>query len=138
MLNYTLKTDKVMDGDEVIVTVRGLSPTDIVQLIQINRPAIEELFNRFSGREPETIDDADVAEAGLSMIEAAPGLVAHIIALAADALDQFDQVLVLPVGVQVEALEKIGKLTFSAGGGPKKVMALAMKLFQSQGESQRT
>lgn len=125
---YTLKTKPVMDGAEEVLTVRGLSLNDIVQLLLINRDAMEGLFEQFSGRNPESINETEIVSAGMGMVETAPGLVAHIVALAADATEHFDEIVNLPIGIQAAALEKIGELTFSAGGGPKKMLALAMKL----------
>lgn len=132
-LKYTLKTARIeIDGPESYIEVRGLSPNHIVQLLQLNRPSIERLFNEFSNRDVSQITEEEVIEAGMGMIEQAPALVAHIIALAADAVDQFDEVVALPVGVQIAALERIADLTFTAGGGPKKVLALATKLMGSR------
>lgn len=132
-LKYTLKTHRIeIDGPDSYVEVRGLSLNNIVQLLTINKPAIDELFLQFSDRDPDSIAEADVMQAGMGMVENAPALVAHIISMAADAVDQFDTIVDLPIGVQVAALEKIGELTFAAGGGPKKMLALAMKLVGRQ------
>ena len=133
---YTLKSLPVMDGDTEAFTVRGLSLNAIVQLLVINRASIEELFDKFSGREVDTIDETEIVNVGMGMIESAPGLVAHVIALGADATEHYDEIVNLPVGLQIAALEKIGELTFAAGGGPKKMLALALKLMRSgQSES---
>lgn len=132
-LKYTLKTKRIeIDGPDNYVEVRGLSVNHIVQLMTINRPAIDELFSQFAGRDEGSINEAEVMNAGMGMVENAPAMVAHIIALAANATEQFDQIVDLPIGVQVASLEAIGELTFAAGGGPKKMLALAMKLVGNQ------
>lgn len=128
-LKFALKTAKIeISGPENYVEVRGLSLNDVVQLVMLHREVIEELFNRFSGRDPDDITEADAAQTIMEMVEKAPGMVAHIIALAADALDQYDTVVQLPVGVQVTCLEKIGEFTFATGGGPKKLLGMALKM----------
>lgn len=128
-LKFALKTAKIeIDGPDNYVEVRGLSLKDIVQLVELHRPVIEDLFNRFSGKTPEAITEADAAETIMEMLDKAPSLVAHIIALGADAAEQFDEIVNLPVGAQVTCLEKIGEFTFATGGGPKKLLGLALKM----------
>ncbi|MDO5646301.1 hypothetical protein [Paracoccus sp. (in: a-proteobacteria)] len=147
-LKYRIKTEKVFDGDEEVGAVHGLSFNAIVGLIQLNREAVENIFNKFSGREADTITEGEIASVGMDAITQAPLLVAQVIALASDAYDGRDgvegedpqvlnEILEMPVGLQVAFLEKIGALTFNAAGGAKKMLALAVKAAQggSQGES---
>lgn len=136
MAKFTLKTAKVEVADNEFLSVRGLSLNDITQLILLHREAIEGVFTSFSGRDPQSITEDDAANVAMNMIESAPALVAHIIALAADDVDAYDDYVALPLGTSVEALEKIGGLTFANGGGPKKIMGLAMKLVGS-GQAKR-
>lgn len=126
-VKFTLKTETIKDGDNEVV-VRGLSLNDIVQLMVVNRDAVEAMFGEFAGRDPEQIKDTEITEVAMNLIETAPAMVAHIIALAADATDEFDNIMKLPVGMQMDALEKVGGLTFTSGGGAKKMLALAWKM----------
>lgn len=143
-LSYTQKTEKVMDGDVEAGTVHGLSFNAIVGLININRDAVEGLFNKFQGRDPETVLESEVNAVGMDMINSAPGLVAQVIAAATDAYDHYDPatdenpmnvIASMPVGLQIAFLEKIGPLTFNAGGGAKKMFALAMKAVKGGSQS---
>lgn len=145
-LKYRVKTEKVMDGDEEIATVHGLSFNAIVGLININRPVVEGLFNKFQGREADSISEDEVSAVGMEMIETAPVLVAQIIAEASDAYADYDSkdegaenpmdvIMSMPVGLQIAFLEKIGPLTFNAGGGAKKMLALAIKAVQGGSQS---
>ena len=124
-LKYTLKSAKVVEGENEI-ELYGLSLNDITQLVMINRDAIETLFQQMSGRNTVNIADAEVRALVMDIISEAPALVAHTIALSARALDDFDLITQIPMGVQLECLMKIGELTFTREFSPKKALALAL------------
>lgn len=142
-LKYTVKTRKIMDGDEEVGTVHGLSLNHIVGLINNNRPAVEALFSKFQDK-PEMSED-EVANIGMDMVEQAPLMVAQIIAFATDAYEGYvavegeatplDTIMSMPVGLQLAFLQEIGDLTFSAGGGAKKILALALKTARGGSQS---
>jgi len=69
------------------------------------------------------------------MMDAAPELVAHIIACAVGEADQWEKVHALPAPVQLELLEAAGTLTFAVEGGPKKVMETVIRLMQGVTQS---
>jgi hypothetical protein len=142
-LKYTVKTRKIMDGTDEVATVHGLSLNAIVSLINLNRAAVEALFESFSGK--SEVDEEQISRLGMDMIETAPVMVAQIIAAASDAYDDYvaqdgvqnplNTILDMPVGLQLAFLQEIGALTFSAGGGAKKVLALALKAAQGGSQS---
>lgn len=143
---HSPKITSIKDNDgEEIATVHGLSFSAITTLININRPAVEALFEQFSGREPDSITETEVSAVGQSMFETAPLLVAQIIAAATDAYEEWDGVsdtdnpittiMAWPLGLQWAALEAIAPLTFNAGGGAKKMLALALQVARNQGRS---
>lgn len=143
-LNYTLKRAAIMDGETEVATVRGLSLNDITDLISINAGAMEQLFAQFNGRDMESIAVDEVAHAGKDMLRSAPALMAQIIAIGSDAYKDRDPdaeesplelIQQMPAGLQIACLEKIGEMTFTAFGGPKKVLALVLRAVQglSQG-----
>lgn len=144
-LKYTVKTRKIMDGDDEVGTVHGLSLNHIVGLINNNRPAVEALFNKFQDKTESAMTDDEVASIGVDMIEQAPLMVAQIIAFATDAYDGYvavdgeptplDTILSMPVGLQLAFLQEIGDMTFSAGGGAKKMLALALKAARGGSQS---
>lgn len=148
MAKFTLKrsTIKVTDDENNSFQVRGLSPNDIVQLLDIHRPIMEKMFEQFSGTNPEllmveTKATEDIAAAAshmaIGMIEQAPSLVAHVIALAADDVSSYDDYVLLPMGVQIDAIGEIGKLTFESAGGPKKLWDLAAGILQAKARSSK-
>lgn len=145
-LKYTLKRKAVMDGDEEIATVRGLSLNDIVELVTLNKDAMESVFEQFNGRDPSTITEDEVTSTGLGMLTSAPMLIAQIIAVGADAYKNYtpdtdenpvEVVLGMPTGLQIAFLEAIGTMTFNAANPPKKMLALALKMAQGVSQSDR-
>jgi hypothetical protein len=129
-LNFTLQTETVSfpGGD---ITVRGLSFPDLAQIIDVNRDALVPLFDKYSGRKPEKLIGEDVGSIVIDVIAAAPTAVTHIIALAADASDQFNQIAQIPIGAQIEILSKVGELTFKTSGGLGNLAKVVEKLVRS-------
>jgi hypothetical protein len=129
------KTAKIMDGDEEIAEVRGLSPNDFFELYTLHKEAMEDIYNRFVNREPGTISEEEVMDVAGQAIQYAPKLMAHLIAIGANARDQFEDILAMPIGYQIDCVSKIVELTFAGGYGPKKILALVGQ-FQRTNQSQ--
>lgn len=110
------ETIKFRDGE---FNVRGLTPADITQLVRVHYEAASKAFDRFAGRDPNSLSLDDAGAMATDLFTEAPALVAHAIALAADEPDQFDKAMMLPLDVQVIAIEQIAILTFRAEGGVK-------------------
>jgi uncharacterized protein YqgV (UPF0045/DUF77 family) len=144
-LKYTVKTKAVMDGDTEVAVVHGLSFNAIVGLVNLNRGAVEALFSQFQGKDANALSESDINAVGMDLIESAPVFVAQIIAAATDAYDGYsavegepsplETILEMPLGLQLAFLQEIGELTFNAGGGAKKVLALVMKAVQGGSQS---
>ena len=66
----------------------------------------------------------------LTVLQEAPALVADIICRAADEPDAHDRARMLPLPIQLNALEVITKLTFEDAGGPKAFLVSVMSLVQ--------
>jgi len=134
MAKFTLKKVliKVTEDEGNAFEVRGLSPNDISQLLMLHKPVMEQLFIKYAAQDPEKLNADDIAgsasEIAMSMLEQAPALVAHAIALAADDTDNFKEYTALPVGVQLGAIADIGRLTFETAGGSKKLLDLVKGL----------
>lgn len=134
MAKFTLKKSlvKVTDKEGNAFEVRGLSPNDIKQLLDVHKPIMDQLFRRFADRDATALTSEEIADSAsqvaMSMLEQAPALVAHLIALAADDTENFDDYTLLPVGVQVDAVTEIGRLTFETAGGSKKLLDLVKGL----------
>jgi hypothetical protein len=120
--------EEVQVGDDKF-EVRGLNLTDITVIVQSNgvlAPLSELFANLQMGGDGEFAlnDSASVAAA---LAQAAPLAVSLIIACAADEED-VAWVREIPFPAQIDALEKIAKLTFATEGGPKKVLETIIRV----------
>lgn len=108
---------------KVSFEVRGLSIMDISSLLRVHMNDLEALFTMYE-QEAAGMSFGNVALARYAtrLISDAPGLVAHIIALACDEPEQVNNASRLPMIAQIEALKKIGTLTFEEVGGVKKLI----------------
>jgi len=109
--------------------VRGLSIMDCASLLRVHMDDLEHLFDMYE-QEANGISFGNLAMAKYAtrLIADAPGLVAHMIALASDEPDQLNNAARLPMIAQIDALKKIGTLTFEEVGGVKKLWEELMKL----------
>jgi hypothetical protein len=129
MSKFKLAATNVEIGDGVSVSVRGLSFGDIEQILATHKPVVESLFDRFNGRDPDSIQSAEVGKLALELISTVPGFVAQMIALGADAIDEYDEVVKLPLGTQIALIEAIGGLTFKDAASAKKTWQIVSATF---------
>ena len=107
-------------------SVRGLSLQDVSMLVQHHLPDIEAVFDLFGHLDTATPDE--MRPVVTAMVAQAPGFAANVIALASDEPEQAQTAATLPAPVQIDALMKIGNLTFSDVGGPKNAMETIVAL----------
>ena len=137
-------TVSLSDGQEF--TVSGLSPNHVFGLYHRHRGELGNLYDAITGgeRDPESI-----ASFAVTLFNNAPLLLAEIVALAAGG-DPFDERPIdpenpngvtewqaelsaaagLPFPVQVDALNKIGDLTFTSEMPPKKFLSVLLGLMR--------
>jgi len=135
-------TVTLSDGVQTF-TVSGLSPNHLFGLYHRHRGQLSELFDVLTAggedRTPETI-----AQMGQQVFARAPLLLAEIIALAAGG-DPFDEsetdgitnwqaeiamAAGFPFPVQMDALQKIGDMTFTSDMPPKKFLGALVAMIQ--------
>lgn len=128
--DYDVLTEKVDLPGGKSFAVRGLSLIDIAPLIAGRRKQIEAFFTRYAKKAGlrKNVSTDMVIDAGMDLLSIAPELAAEIIASAADTPHLAAKVSKLPLTAQMEALEKIGRLTFDAAGGPEKFVAALGRL----------
>jgi hypothetical protein len=108
--------------------VRGLSFNDVLTLVNDHRPAIEPLFlQAISGGLPT----GDQFELGMMLVEKAPDVVAQAVALAADEPDAAEMFKKLPIDVQLDAIERVMRVTFALVGDPKKFVQTLLRIVES-------
>ncbi|ARW18368.1 phage pre-tape measure protein [Komagataeibacter europaeus] len=132
--DIVLATATVKVSDGVQFAVRGLSPYDVAVLYTHYRADMTEMFRRITSKASanEAVDlEADV-------IMQAPELVAEMITLASNT-DPADESMFqkavsvaqrLPLAAQLDALEKIGGLTFTSEMPPEKFVRLIAEAIQ--------
>jgi hypothetical protein len=115
-------------------SVRGLSLVDFTSLFHSHRGELTALFERFQkpgGKKAISLDSA--SDIGASLIRSSPLIAAEVIAVAATEPGEFDASALaaatsLPLPYQLEALEAVAKLTFTAENPPKKVIAAIVRI----------
>ena len=108
-------------------SVRGLSLDDLTYILQRHAVEVSHVISAIEAKKGD-VDHDLISEMAVGLIEAAPGVAAEIVAVAAGELDQIDTVRRLPFPVLLDAVEKIGNLTFEVYGGPKKVLEAVIRL----------
>lgn len=108
--------------------VRGLSLNDVVVLVRNHGDQLGKMFSEFSKQSDLTAES--VAGFALPLLQAAPQLAAEIIAAGSGDSDSWPEAMLLPFPVQLDALEKVARLTFESGGGPKKLVETVIRLAQ--------
>jgi hypothetical protein len=100
--------------------VKGLSLDDVAVLMKHHLTDLDELFELYAKNVNPEMAVAVTAQYAVSLVREAPGLVAQIIALAAEEPDMVPMARKLSMPIQVEALKTIATLTFDDAGGAKK------------------
>lgn len=115
-------------GKKTTFDVRGLSFIDLSSIMRTHFNDLENLFELYEKEAGQDITNLNMARYATALIKDAPGLVAHLIALAADEPEMVNRVHRLPLLSQVDALRAIGKLTFEEVGGVKKLIGMISDL----------
>ena len=98
--------------------VTGLTFPHIVHLVRNHRTTLEDLYLKaVQGSLPE-----DVNSVVMDLADQASGLCGMIIACGMGEPAQAEKATQLPISVQIDALEKIIRLTLVAEGGVEKLM----------------
>lgn len=108
-------------------TVRGLSLSDISNLLRLHGEALEGVYLESivnSDDDPEAFNMAALAR---TVMQAAPMAIAQAIAQAADEPDTADMVARLPIPVQMDAIEKVLALTFHTEDDVKNVVGAVLR-----------
>lgn len=126
---YKPATDTVeLPGDQTLV-VRGLTTNDLSALFSRYAGDIESVFRLLvDGKSKGSIAVDDASATVAQFINSAPAIAASVIACGAgdgDDVDAFEIALSLPFPAQLDALLKIGKLTFGTEKSVKKFLATA-------------
>jgi len=115
----------VVDGQS-LASLRGLTPTDIHALVNYHLADLQRLFDMVvSGVK---LDETQTDTLLMGLLSEMPGLVANIIALAADEPTGAATVEQYPAAVQLEALQQIANMTFTEAMPIKKAVEVVVAL----------
>jgi len=133
--NITIPKREVPVGSEQKFTVSGVSADQVFGLYSRHREDLGVLFDNLAGR--DRAERSEVLNSIEGIIAQFPLVIAEAIALASgskpDSEHWDEEVAVarsLPMPVQVDALMKVGELTFSPDMPPKKFFALLVGMIQ--------
>lgn len=120
-MKYTLKTETIkFEGGEIVV--RGLTVSDIKQLVQVHQESAVFIYAKMMLRKPEELMEQSVESLALEILGSFPSAIAHLLYLCDNEKDDdvgVEQYAMLPVDVMIAALETIASLTFAMHGGLK-------------------
>ena len=122
--DITIPSEPVSVGDQSF-DVHGIGVQAIVELLQMHPGVVESLFDLLmsdEGDEGEGIQPDNIA----SLVLQYGGFFTDMIALSAHDKESCNVVRQLPLGVQVNALISIYKLTLDSVGGVKKLLPLLL------------
>jgi hypothetical protein len=128
------ETVKYGNGENDFFEVRAISLPDVAMLIDVHEDVISlivtmvrENKDAFQNSRDNEITDAVSRLLG-DLIRESPLLVANLIAICADEPTMMTNASRLPVAVQIDAISKIGKLTFTDLASVKKLIADVMSI----------
>lgn len=134
LADFTPATDEVKVSDSVSFAVRGLSFDDIATLVRSHYEPLSNLFDEYIAEGVAAAvtesEGEELSQAVMGVMKQAPGLIADVIALAADEPDLIDKIKKLPIGVQIDAIQKTLTLTLQAEGGLGKLVETITGLVQ--------
>lgn len=140
LLDYKPDTETVeVKGRQAFTfDVHGLTFFDISKIIKVHYHDLDSLFDLYETHAGQDLTSLATGRFATTLISDAPGIVAHIIALASDGGEAaLPMAQSLPAIAQIDALRKIGALTFSDVEEVKKLAAQVMgQLKQAKETSQ--
>lgn len=119
------------------VTLRGLGLDDLVKLVRKHGAQMRPLFAELTSKQTLDLADPSIDAVGMKLLDTAPDLMADVIAFSAGEPDSAAQAKMLPVGVQIEALEKVFRLTLEAEGGVEKLVETVQRVVRTVSSLQR-
>lgn len=133
-------SDFTPDTEEVVIKrakkgdmsfeVRGLSFLDISKLVKVHYDDLEGIFDLYETHGGGDLSYIAMGKFAMALINDAPGLVSHIIALGADDEANLEKAQSLPLMAQIDALKAISRLTFSDVEDIKKTIRKVVDLMR--------
>ena len=113
---------RTIEGKGFSFEVRGLGFEDFASLLQIHLDDLGEVLDLYEKQGVKELNQIAIGKMFTGIVKDAPGLVASIIATAADEPDMVNQASKLPIITQYEALAAVFALTCEEVGNIKKIL----------------
>lgn len=120
------------NGDTTI-ELRGLNLMDLTEIFKTHLPDLGALAGMVDANGGTNMDEKGMMQVATNIVGQAPGLVANIIARAADDPTWVESAARLPFMAQVDGITKVARLTFDEIGGVKKTMAAIKQMATAEG-----
>lgn len=130
LASFTPATAAITHKGEVAFTVRGLTLADLSLMMRTHMPDIHLLAALWTQYQAEGLD-GDIFPFLTTLATDAPFVVAHIIAHGCGEPGLHEKAALLPVPLQIEALEAVFRLTFEEYGGLEKTGAALARMVRS-------
>lgn len=113
------------------ISVRGLSLVDVSSLMRTHLSDLESVIELYEkSAQTEGLSSIALGKFAIALVKDAPGLVAHMIALAADEPSMAEKAARIKMLDQIKLIKAIGALTFEEVGGVKKLMGEFTEMLQ--------
>lgn len=140
--DFTPDTETVVikrrNKGDFTLELRGLSFHDISRLVKTHFDDLEGLFDIYEQNGGSDLSYIGIGKFAVALVNDAPGLVAHMIALASGEEGELDKAQSLPLIAQIDAIKAIGRLTFSDVDDIKKSITKAVDLIKTMQEEKAT
>ncbi len=127
--DYELPSEIVPIDEKNSFVVRGISFEDVTKLVNRYGPFLALIYTKII--EMKAKDDLRPETLGMLVQQAFaefPDAVADLIAMAAEEPDQVQKIKRLPTGIQLDAIDKIMRLTFAGEGDIKKLVETVTRM----------
>lgn len=128
LADYRAAKAEIVCPGGVTFEVRALSLADLGAIVRIHRDATEEIVAQLNRHAEAGATVEVMIQTVMVTISEAPPVMATVIAFACDEPDQIAQARDLPLTVSIEALNRIGELTFTDIAQLKKAIASVKQL----------
>ena len=137
--DYQVPREEVVAGGTTTFFVEGVSFNNLTQMVTTHGPGMAVLFGQFTEMKGAGLKPEDLGLLVKLAMDQFPDLIADAIAISSGELtgdfekdnELRETVSKLPVGVQLDAVEKIIGLTFTAESDIKKLVETVTRMAQS-------
>lgn len=130
--DYTPEQVTIQHKGKALATVRGLNLEDVAILVRAHLEDLQRIFALAKTINVDFMTRMAGDDFVMQLITEAPIVAGNIIALASDEIDAGKFARKLPMGLQVQVLFEVMRMTFEDVGGPKAFVVLVANMVNQQ------